>query len=324
MSGLLARALALLAAALALPAPAQDPAAAYPQRPVRVVIGYPAGGGVDLVPRLVGERLSAKWGQPFVVENRPGASGHIASEIVFKAAPDGYTLLAVPPAFATTPYLFATLPFDPDALVPVSVLASQANVLVVHPGRLPEVRSLQDLIAAAKARPGALNYGTTGNGGSHHLSTERLKLVAGIEITHVPYKGGAVVTGLLAGDVDMGFYSLGGLLPRIRSGKLRPLAVGGRSRDASLPDVPALGEHWPGMLSATWFALLAPPKTPAGLVARLNRAVVEALRDPQIAPRLAELHAEVIGNSPEEARAFIADEKRRWAEVIRAANVRAE
>ena len=316
------RLLLLCAAAAALPVFAQDPAAAYPKRPIRVVIGYSAGGGSDIVPRLVLERVAAKWGQPFIVENRPGASGHIATEIVFKAVPDGYTLLSTPPAFATTPFLFGPLPFDPDALVPITVFVSQANLLVAHPGRMPDVHTFQDLVAAAKARPGALNYGSAGNGGSQHLSMELLKMLAGLQITHVPYKGGAVVTGMLAGDVDCGFYTVGGLLPHIKSGRLRALAVGGAQRNPALPDVPTFDELLPGMVSATWFAMLAPPKTPGEIVAKLNGAIVEALRQPEVQRRLAEMHAEVIGNSPAEAAAFIREEKRRWGEVIRAANIK--
>ena len=316
------RLLLLCAAAAALPVFAQDPAAAYPKRPIRVVIGYSAGGGSDIVPRLVLERVAAKWGQPFLVENRPGASGHIATELVFKAAPDGYTLLSTPPAFATTPFLFGSLPFDPDALVPITVFVSQANLLVAHPGRMPDVHTFQDLVAAAKARPGALNYGSAGNGGSQHLSMELLKMLAGLQITHVPYKGGAVVTGMLAGDVDCGFYTVGGLLPHVKNGRLRALAVGGTQRNAALPDVPTFNELLPGMVSATWFAILAPPKTPSEIVAKLNAAIVEALRQPEVQRRLAEMHAEIIGNSPTEAAAFIRDEKRRWGEVIRAANIK--
>src|SRR3954466_14822925 len=150
--------LAPLISVLGLPVFAQDQSASYPSRPLRVVIGYPPGSGIDLVPRMVGERLVAKWGQPVLVENRPGASGHIATEIVAKATPDGYTLLSVPPGFATTPFLFSSLPFDPDSLLPITVLVSQANLLVAHPGRMGDVHTFQDLVAAAKARPGALNY----------------------------------------------------------------------------------------------------------------------------------------------------------------------
>jgi tripartite-type tricarboxylate transporter receptor subunit TctC len=187
---------------------------------------------------------------------------------------------------------------------------------------MPDVHTFQDLVAAAKARPGALNYGSAGNGGSQHLSMELLNMLAGLQIMHVPYKGGAVVTGMVAGDVDCGFYTVGGLLPHIKSGRLRPLAVGGAQRNAALPDVPTFNELLPGMVSATWFAMLAPPKTPGEIVAKLNAAIVEALRQPEVQTRLAEMHAEVIGNSPAEAAAFIRDEKRRWGEVIRAANIK--
>jgi tripartite-type tricarboxylate transporter receptor subunit TctC len=313
-----------LCAFLALLVTSNVLAQAYPNRPIRMVVGYPPGSGVDLVPRLVGERLAAKWGHPLVVENRPGASGHIATEIVAKAAPDGYTLLTVPPAFATTPHLFASLPFDADAMVPVSVMVSQANVLVVAPGRMSDVRTLQDLVEAAKARPGQLNYGSSGNGGSQHLSMELLKLLTGVKITHVPYKGVAVIGGFLAGDVDTGFFTVGGLLPHIKSGKLRPLAVGGERRNAALPDVPTLAELLPGMVSATWFAMIAPAKTPPDIVAKLSAAVAEALQHPEVQKRLADIHADVIGNSPEQAAAFIREEKARWGKVIRAANIKAD
>ena len=315
----------LCALCAAAPVRAQDPVASYPSKPIRVLIGYPAGSGPDLITRWVGERLLGKWGQPFLVENRPGASGHIATDIVAKAAPDGYTLLVVPPAFATTPHLFAKLPFDPDAMVPVTVMASQANVLMVHPGRLPNVLTLQDLIDYAKANPDKLLFGSSGNGGSHHLSAELLKIAAGgLRIGHVPYKGVAVLTGFLSGDFDFAFFSLGGALPYIKAGKLRPIAVGGTTRHASLPSVPTLGETFPGMVSATWFALIAPAQTAPAQVTRINFIVVEALRHPETQKHLASIFADLIANSPADAAAFIREDKNRWGEVIRTAGVKPE
>ncbi len=317
--------LALAIALAAQPVGAQESVAAYPTKAIRVLLGYPPGSGADLVPRMVSERLQEKWGHGFIVDNRPGASGHIATELAFKAPPDGYTLLVVPPAFATTPHMFQSLPFDPDALVPVTVMASQANVLVVSPGRLPDVRSLADLIALARANPDKLFYGSSGNGGSSHLSTELFKILAGnLRITHVPYKGGAVLSGMLANEIDFAIFTLGATLPHIKAGKLRPLAVGGERRYAGLPDVPTMREVVPGLASATWFALLAPPRTSPELVAKINGAVIEALRHPEVQKKLADLTADTVANSPAEAAAFIAEEKVRWGKVIRTANIKAE
>ncbi len=320
------RSMCVLALAFAAQAAlAQEPLAAYPTKPIRVLLGYPPGSGSDLVPRMVSERLQQKWRHGFIIDNRPGASGHIATEAAFKAPPDGYTLMVVPPAFATTPHMFASLPFDPDAFVPITVMASQANVLTVSPARLPDVHSLSDLIALARAKPDKLFYGSPGNGGSGHLSTELLKNLAGdLRIAHVPYKGAAVVAAILGGEIDFMVFTLGASLPHIKTGKLRPLAVGGERRFAGLPDVPAMREVVPGLMSASWFALLAPPRTAADLVAKINNAVVEALRDPEVQKKLADITADTIANSPAEAAAFIAEEKVRWGKVIRAGNIKAE
>lgn len=306
-------------------AQAQSQGAAWPSNPVRIVIGYPPGSGQDFTARLVADRLRAKTGQAFVVEHRPGASGHIATELVYKAPPDGHTVLCVPPAFATTPFMFSSLPFDPEAMMPITIMATQANLLLVNSARLPTVRTLQDLIAYAKANPGRLNFGSSGNGGTQHLAAEMLKIRAGdLQMTHVPYKGVAVMTGLVAGEVDLTFFTLATAMPHIRSGKLRALAVGSERRDPRVPEVPALGEILPGMTSATWFAIIAPPRTPPGLVAKINAEWVWALRDPDAVKRLADITVDVVANSASEAAAFLADERKRWGAVIRAANIRAE
>ena len=306
-------------------AQAQNPVADWPNRQGRIIVGYPPGSGMDFTVRLVAESLRQKTGQPFIVEHRPGASGHIATELVYNAPPDGYTLLCVPPAFATTPSLFSSVPFDPDAMLPITIMATQANLLLVNVERLPNVRTLQDLIARAKANPGKLNFGSSGNGGSQHLATEMLKMRAGnLQMVHVPYKGFAVLTGLVGGEVDMTFFTLGSAMPHVRTGKIRVLAVGSERRDARIPEVPTLAETFPGMTSATWFAMLAPPRTPPELVAKINAAWVEALRDPAAVKRLADITVDVVANSPAEATAFIAEEKKRWGEVIRAASIRAD
>jgi len=309
---------------LAEVAQAQNPVAAWPNHPVRILIGYPPGSGQDFTARLVAERLRAKTGQPFVVEHRPGASGHIATEFVYSALPDGHTLLVVPPAFVTTPFMFSSLPFNPEAMMPITIMATQYSLLLVNSERLPAVRTLQELIAHAKANPGKLNYGSSGNGGSQHLATEMLRMRAGnLQMTHVPYKGVAVMTGLVGGEVDLTFFTLATAMPHIRSGKIRALAVGSERRDPLLPDVPALAETFPGMTSATWFALLSPPRTPPELVAKINAECVEALRDPEAVKRLADITVHVVANSPAEAAAFLAEERKRWGEVIRAARIRA-
>lgn len=305
-------------------AQAQSPAA-WPNRPVHVLFGFPPGGGPDFTVRIVADRVLEKTGQPVVIDYRQGATGQIATELASKATPDGYTLLCVPPAFVTTPFLYSGLPFNSDALVPITVMASQANVLLTNPSKLPNVRTVQDLIAYARANPDKLNYGSSGNGGSQHLAAELLKILGGnLRIVHVPYKGVAVMAGLLAGEVDMTFFTLGSAMPNIRGGKLRAIAVASERRNAALPEVPALAETLPGMTSATWFAMLAPPGTPPELVNRINALWVEALRHPDSLKRLAEITADPVANSPAEAAAFIAQEKDRWGKVIRQANIKAD
>lgn len=304
---------------------AQSPAVNWPSKPIHVLFGFPPGGGPDFTVRLVGERILGKTGQPVIIDYRQGATGQIATEAAFRAAPDGYTLLCIPPAFVTTPALYANLPFNSDSLVPITIMASQANVLLINPANLPAVQSLQDLISHAKANPGKLNYGSSGSGGSQHLAAELLKILAGdLNIVHVPYKGVAVMAGVISGEVDLTFFTLGNSLANIRGGKLRAIAVGSERRNPALPDVPTLAETLPGMTSATWFGMLAPPGTPAELVAKISAEWVEALRHPDTVKRLGDITADLVANSPAEAAVFIAQERERWGNVIRTANIRAE
>jgi len=310
---------ALLASASALQA--QD----YPAKPIRIVVPYPAGGSADLLPRIFSEKLSAKWGQPVLVENRPGAGGNIGAEFVYRADPDGYTLFASAPGpLVVNQNLYRNLAFDPSHFVPVSIMAAIPNVLLVNPA-LP-TRSVDGLIAYAKVNPGKLNYGSQGSGSTSHLTAELFKTAAGgLKFTHVPYKGSApAMTALLGGEIDLMFDNLGLTLPHIRSGKLRILAVGSEKRVASLPEVPAMSEILPGFVSVAWFGIVAPPKTPAPVADKLSSAVAEAIRQPEVLNRLAALSAEPVGGTPSEMAAFMKQEEARWKGVIQAAQVKAD
>jgi tripartite-type tricarboxylate transporter receptor subunit TctC len=296
----------------------------YPDRPIKIVVPFPAGGAPDTLARILSEKLASKWGKPIVVENRPGATGNIGAEAAARAEPDGYTLIfSPPPPFVINQHLFPDLRFDPSAFIPISVMAEVPNVLVTRSG-LP-AGNLQELIALAKAQPGKLTYGSTGKGGTPHLSAEMLKTLAGVSILHVPYKNSPqVLNDMLGGSVDLTFANLIDTLPLIAAGKLKALGVGGAERSPYLPAVPALSEAMPGFISTTWFALAAPPKTPTGIVRKLAAAVVETLSQPDATARLQMLKATPILSTPSEAAAFFADESERWRKVIIAAGVRQE
>ena len=315
------RILILLAALLASSGFAQD----WPTKTVRIVVPFPAGGSADLLPRLVGEKLAAKWGQPVIVENRPGAAGNIGADIVFKADPDGYTLLsAPPPPLVINKLLYPKLSYDSAQFVPASVIAAIPNVLLVHPKT--GVNTVQEFIELVRANPGKLNYASQGSGTTSHLTAELFKTMAGgLSITHVPYKGTApALADLLAGQVEMMCDNLGVSLQHVRAGKLRALGVGSAKRVAALPDVPALGESLPGFVAVAWFGIVAPPRTPAPIAERLSAGVAEALRHPDLVKRLADISAEPIGSTPAEMAAFMTQEAARWGAVIRAAGVKVD
>lgn len=304
---------AVLTSALA-PAIAQD----YPARPIRIVVPFPAGGSADLVPRIVGEKLSPRLGQPVVVENRPGAAGNIGAELVSKAEPDGYTLLAAPPPpLVINPSLYAKLAFDPTQFAPISVIASIPNAFLVHP-KVP-ASNVPELIAYARANPDRLNYASQGSGSTSHLTAEMFKSMAGgLKITHIPYKGTApALADLLAGQVEIMFDNLGVSLQHVRSGKLKALAVCSEKRLASLPEVPALSEFLPGFVAGTWVGVVAPPGTPAPIVEKLSAAIAEVLKAPETRKRLDELSAEPVGSTPADMAAFMKRETERWRAVIR-------
>jgi len=312
---------ATCALALAVSAHAQD----FPTRPIRIVVPFPAGGSADLIPRILGEKLSAKWGQPIIVENRSGAAGNIGAELVYKAEPDGYTLLsAPPPPLVINQSLYAKLAFDPTQFAPVSVMAAIPNVLLIHPG--VGAGGVQELITFAKAAPDRLNYASQGSGSTSHLTAEMFKSMAGgLKITHIPYKGTApALTDLLGGQVDIMFDNLGVSLQHVKSGKLKALAVCSEKRIAALPEVPALSEFLPGFVAIAWFGVVAPPKTPAPIAEKLSAAIAETLRLPDVQKRLGELSAEPLGYSPSQMAAFMKLEAARWREVIRSAGVKTE
>ena len=294
----------------------------YPSRPVKIIVPFPAGGTADVMPRVFSDWLSKKWGQPVVVENRTGAAGNIGAEAVAKAEPDGYTLLsAPPPPLVINHNLYPKLNFDPTEFVPIVIMGRVPNALVVN-AKLP-LNNVADVIAYAKANPGKLTSATQGNGTTSHLTSELFQLMAGVKFQHVPYRGSApALTDLVAGSVDLMFDNLGVSLALVKGGQIKLLAVATPKRMASLPDVPTIAETLPGFESAAWFAIVAPPKTPAAIVDKINADINEALRQPDIIQRLAQLSAEPIGGTPQATAAYMREEIERWNKVIKAANVK--
>jgi tripartite-type tricarboxylate transporter receptor subunit TctC len=315
----IATALGLVALLAAWPAAqAQD----YPSRAVKIIVPFPAGGTADVMPRVFTEWLAKKWGQPVVIENRTGAAGNIGAEAVAKADPDGYTLLAAPPPpLVINHNLYPKLGYDPTEFVPIVIMGRVPNALVVN-AKLP-FASVADVIAYAKANPGKLTCATQGNGTTSHLTSELFQLMAGVKFQQVPYRGSApALTDLVAGTVDLMFDNLGVSLALVRGGQLKLLGVATSNRTAALPDVPTIAETLPGFESAAWFAIVAPPKTPAAIVDKINVDVNEALRERDIRERLAQLSAEPIGGTPQATAAYMREEVERWAKVIKAANVK--
>jgi tripartite-type tricarboxylate transporter receptor subunit TctC len=311
----------VVACALSFTAGAQE----WPAKPVRIIVPFPAGGSADLMPRAVAEKLAAKWGQPVIVDNRPGAAGNIGADAVFRADPDGYTLMSSPPPpLVINKLLYPRLSYDADEFVPITVIGAIPNVLLVNP-QVP-ASSVAELIAYAKANPGRLNYASQGSGATSHLTTELFKSMAGaLQITHIPYKGTApALTDLLAGQVDLMFDNLGVSLPHVRAGKLKALAVASRKRFPGLPDVPALAETLSGFESVAWFGIVAPPKTSPAIAEKVAVGVQEALKLPDVRKRLVDLSAEPLGYGPAETAAFLRQESERWGGVIRAAHVKVE
>lgn len=300
-------------------------AANYPNKPVRIVVPQSPGGSTDLTARLVAQKLADALGQSVVVDNRPGAGSIIGTDLVAKAAPDGYTLLVVASSITINPSLHKKLPFDPIRdLAPVSQLSAFPNIVVVHPA-VP-VKTMQDLIALARAKPGQLNYGSSGTGTGTHLSAELLRTMTGVNMVHVPYKGGGpAVTALLGGQVQLNFATIPTVLPHVRAGKLRPLAVTTLKRSPALPEVPTIAESGvPGFDHGPWNGMLAPAKTPRAVIARLNAEVAKIVHTPEARAVLVHDGAEPVGNAPEAFAAIIRSETAKWAKVIREAGIKAD
>jgi len=301
-------------------------AADYPSRPVTLIVAFTPGGPSDVLARILGKKLEQILGQPFVVENRPGAGGNIAAELAARAAPDGYTLLMGNNSIlATNASLYAKVGFDAEKdFAPISLIGSQANILVVNPA-LP-VRSMAELIALARKQPGQLNFASSGHGAAAHLAGELFKAEAHIDIVHVAYKGAApALQDVIAGHVQMMFATAASVLGHIRNGLVRPLAVTTLRRSAVLPDVPTIDElGLTGFDAATWHGLVAPAGTPPDIIAALNSATVAALTDPATRKSLGDLGVDIVGSSPQEFAAYIKSEIPKWRAVVKAAGARVE
>jgi tripartite-type tricarboxylate transporter receptor subunit TctC len=294
-------------------------AQSYPSKPVRIVVPFPPGGAVDIVGRTLGERLAATLGQTFVVDNRPGAGGIVGSEMVARAAPDGYTLLAVSSAHATNPTLFPKIPYNTERdFAPVSLVASSSYILVTHPS-MP-VRNVRELIAFAKGRPGQLDYSGGAIASLPHLSGELFNLLAGIKMNYVAYKGSAqVTTAVLGGEVPLMFSNMLAIMPFVQSGRFRALGVTGVKRVPSAPEVPTIAEAGlPGYEVTGWYGLIAPAATPREIVARLSTQTAVAMRAPEVARRFSSEGADPVGSTPEAFAEVIARDTAKWAKVIKA------
>lgn len=325
------RSLTVAAALAALPDAARaQGAAAYPTKPIRIVVPFAPGGTSDVLARAIGQKLTEAWKQPVVVENRPGAGGNIGAELVARAEPDGYTLLMIDVGTLTiSPSVYPRMAYDPlKDLAPVTMVAVSPHALVVHPS-VP-AGNVAELVAYARANPGTINFANSGNGTLIQLAGEQFKDLTGITLTQVPYKGGAqAIVGLIGGEVNMTLNGMLATLPHIKSGKLKLLAVAGERRMEALPDVPTVSEAGAGVglagfQSGSWQGLLAPAGTPRDVVAKLNKAVVEVLNAPDIKEKLAQQGAEVVGDTPEHFADFMRADHAKWAKIVKETGIKAD
>jgi tripartite-type tricarboxylate transporter receptor subunit TctC len=315
----------LAAGAAAVPAVSRIARAqAYPTRPVRWILSAPPGGALDIVTRLMGQWLSERLGQPFIIENRAGGGGNIATEAVVRAPPDGHTLLTLAMLSAVNATLYDKLSFNVIRdIAPVARISGEPNVMVVN-NSVP-ANSMVEFIAYAKANPGKINMASSGNGTSPHMAGELFKMMAGVNMLHVPYRGGApALTDLIGGQVDVMFAFISSSIEYIRAGQLRALAVTTTTRSPALPDVPVVGDFVPGYEASSWIGLGAPKNTPIEVVDRLNAEINAGIADPKIKARLANLGSTALAGSPGDFGKFIADETEKWGKVIRAANIKPE
>ena len=320
------KSLLALGAALAVLTPCAAAADVYPSRPIRFVVAFPPGGGTDIIARSIAQKLSERLAQQVVVDNRPGAGGNIGTDVVAKSAPDGYTLLmgsAGPLAINAS--LFKTMPFDPIRdLAPVTLAASTPNVLVVHPSL--KATTLKELIALARARPGEINFASSGYGTPAHLAGELFNSMAGVKLVHVPYKGASpALADLLGGQVQIMFSTMPPALPHVRDGKLRALAVTSAKRSPAAPELPTVDEAGlPGFEANTWHGVVLPAGAPPSIITRLNHEIVAILHLPEVMERLSSQGAEALGSTPEEFAAYIRSETAKWAKVVRESGAKAE
>lgn len=297
----------------------------YPARPVRLVVGFTPGGGVDINARLLASKLSEYFGQQVLVDNRPGAGTNIANEHVAKSPPDGYTLLVNTAAVAINMSLYKKLPFDTlRDFAPVSVFSMSPNILVIHPS-VP-VKNVKELVALARSKPGKLNFSSAGSGTTQHLSGELFKLRTKTDIVHVPYKGSAPsLTALIGGEVDLSFANIPAIFQHVKAGRLRPLATTGPQRAELMPEVPTMRESGVnGVEVVVWYGVLAPANTPRDIVSTLSGAVIKATRSPDIKQRLLDQGAEPVGNTPEEFAKLLREEVAKWAEVVKVSGAKVD
>jgi tripartite-type tricarboxylate transporter receptor subunit TctC len=316
----------LLGGAAALPVAAAGAAEPFPTRPIRLIVPFPAGGGTDIVGRVLGQKLHESLGQPVVIDNRSGAGGTLGTALAAKSSPDGYALLLVPTSHVINPSIYAKLPYDTERdFSPITMVASAAILMAVNP-RVP-AETMRGFIEAAKASPQAIaNYGSAGAGTVFHLTGELFKQLTGLALQHVPYRGGGpTVTALLGGEIPLAFETMLALQPHVRAGTLRALAITSPQRSAIMPEIPTTAEAgFPSMVADNSYALFAPTGTPAPILAQLHDATVAALRLPDVRDRLREQGAEVVGNSPTELAAYVAAEIPKWAALARQAGVKPE
>jgi tripartite-type tricarboxylate transporter receptor subunit TctC len=318
------RNLAALVAAftLSLAAGAQQQ---FPTKPIRMVVTYPAGGGADLMARLLAPKMALHLGQPVVVENKPGASGQIGAAEVARAAPDGYTLMLDASSYSVNPSLYAKLPYDPaKAFAPIALIALFPNMLVVTPDFPP--RDVKELIALAKAKPGTIAFASSGNGSAQHLSGELFRQKAAVDITHVPYKGGGpALNDVMGGQVPVFFANMASGLAHVKGGKLRALAITGARRSAALPNAPTMAEAGvPGYEVYEWNAIFAPAGTPAPVMAKIAESIAKALQDAELRERIASLGGEIAAYGPADTERFVREQTELWGKVVRAGNIRVE
>jgi tripartite-type tricarboxylate transporter receptor subunit TctC len=295
---------------------------AFPTRAVKIVVPFPGGGGNDILARIVGDKLQARWGQPIVVENKTGAGGNIGADLAYQSEPDGYTLLLSPPGpLAINQSLYKQLSYKPLEFVPLTVAASVPNVVIVRK-ELP-VNSLKEFVDYVKARPGKVSFGTQGNGATPHLTAMMFQTMTGTQMVHVPYRGETLVLNdMIGGHVDVFFGNIAAALPQFRDGKVKILAIADNRRSPLTPEIPTTAEAGlPGLVSTGWFALAAPPKTPTALAADIAKAAIEVIKQPAVQAKIRAMSYEPIGNTSAEMAAFIKEEAQRWGEVIKNNNI---